>query len=267
MQFYRLLGLDLPEDPADGHVEATMANGTRLMFDTEEVIDSFLPEWSARERKPGVPRVRVLEPCRGRRPVRARRRSRLRRREGAVGRSSGASATPCSVTRTACASTCTRHSRRPVQFTSISVAPVRSRSSPYVVSKTACEWPAAAQIRSYDARTRSRYVRSAPDGRRVQRRRSPGRCGDGRSRRSRGRGRQTQVGCDLARVHTMRAAREDQHGLAGGVEDRASSRSRRRRSPARHPAACAVRRRRRRRGRCRPSRLLEASPSRDRRSR
>ncbi len=45
MQFYRLLGLDLPEDPADGHVEATMANGTRLMFDTEEVIDSFLPEW------------------------------------------------------------------------------------------------------------------------------------------------------------------------------------------------------------------------------
>ena len=45
MQFYRLLGLDLPEDPVDGHVEATMANGTRLMFDTEEVIDSFLPEW------------------------------------------------------------------------------------------------------------------------------------------------------------------------------------------------------------------------------
>ncbi len=46
MRFYRLLGLDLPEDPVEGHVEATMANGTRLMFDTEEVIDSFLPEWS-----------------------------------------------------------------------------------------------------------------------------------------------------------------------------------------------------------------------------
>ena len=46
MQFYRLLGLDLPEDPADGHVEATMANGTRLMFDAEEVIRSFLPDWT-----------------------------------------------------------------------------------------------------------------------------------------------------------------------------------------------------------------------------
>jgi uncharacterized glyoxalase superfamily protein PhnB len=45
MQFYRLLGLDLPEDPAEDHVEATMANGTRLMFDPEAVIRSFLPEW------------------------------------------------------------------------------------------------------------------------------------------------------------------------------------------------------------------------------
>ena len=46
MRFYRLLGLDVPEDPAVGHVEATMANGTRLMFDTEDVIRSFLPGWS-----------------------------------------------------------------------------------------------------------------------------------------------------------------------------------------------------------------------------
>ena len=45
LQFYRLLGLDLPEDSDEGHVEATMANGTRLMFDPEEVIRSFLPEW------------------------------------------------------------------------------------------------------------------------------------------------------------------------------------------------------------------------------
>jgi uncharacterized glyoxalase superfamily protein PhnB len=45
LQFYRLLGLDLPEDPSDDHIEATMANGTRLMFDTEEVIRSFLPDW------------------------------------------------------------------------------------------------------------------------------------------------------------------------------------------------------------------------------
>jgi uncharacterized glyoxalase superfamily protein PhnB len=46
MQFYRLLGLDLPEDSTDGHVEATMADGTRLMFDTEEIIESFLPGWT-----------------------------------------------------------------------------------------------------------------------------------------------------------------------------------------------------------------------------
>ena len=46
MRFYRLLGLDLPEDSAEGHVEATMANGTRLMFDTEEIIESFLPDWT-----------------------------------------------------------------------------------------------------------------------------------------------------------------------------------------------------------------------------
>jgi uncharacterized glyoxalase superfamily protein PhnB len=46
MHFYRLLGADLPEDPAEDHVEATMPNGTRLMFDTEEVIRSFMPDWT-----------------------------------------------------------------------------------------------------------------------------------------------------------------------------------------------------------------------------
>jgi catechol 2,3-dioxygenase-like lactoylglutathione lyase family enzyme len=46
LQFYRLLGLDLPDDSDEDHVEATMANGTRLMFDTEDVIRSFLPEWT-----------------------------------------------------------------------------------------------------------------------------------------------------------------------------------------------------------------------------
>jgi predicted lactoylglutathione lyase len=46
MSFYRLLGAAFPEDPADGHVEATMPNGTRLMLDTEEVIRSFLPDWA-----------------------------------------------------------------------------------------------------------------------------------------------------------------------------------------------------------------------------
>ena len=45
MTFYRLLGLDFDDDSAEGHVDATMANGTRLMLDTEEVIRSFLPAW------------------------------------------------------------------------------------------------------------------------------------------------------------------------------------------------------------------------------
>lgn len=45
IDFYRLLGADLPEDPAEGHVEATMPNGMRLMFDAEEVIRSFSPNW------------------------------------------------------------------------------------------------------------------------------------------------------------------------------------------------------------------------------
>ena len=45
MHFYRLLGAVFPEDLAEDHVEATMANGTRLMLDTEEVIRSFLPDW------------------------------------------------------------------------------------------------------------------------------------------------------------------------------------------------------------------------------
>ena len=46
IRFYRLIGLDVPETPAEGHVEATLANGTRLMFDTEEVVKSFDPAWS-----------------------------------------------------------------------------------------------------------------------------------------------------------------------------------------------------------------------------
>jgi uncharacterized glyoxalase superfamily protein PhnB len=45
MRFYRLLGLDLPADPPEGHVQATMASGTRLMFDTDEVVTSFVPDW------------------------------------------------------------------------------------------------------------------------------------------------------------------------------------------------------------------------------
>lgn len=46
MRFYGLLGAAFPEGSAEGHVEATMPNGTRLMLDSEEVIRSFMPNWT-----------------------------------------------------------------------------------------------------------------------------------------------------------------------------------------------------------------------------
>jgi uncharacterized glyoxalase superfamily protein PhnB len=49
IRFYRLLGVDLPETPDEGHVEATLAGGARLMLDSEEVVRSFRPDWT-RER-------------------------------------------------------------------------------------------------------------------------------------------------------------------------------------------------------------------------
>src|ERR1700757_2760660 len=42
--FYGQLGIEFPE--GNGHVEATLPNGVRLMLDTEEVIESFRPDWS-----------------------------------------------------------------------------------------------------------------------------------------------------------------------------------------------------------------------------
>ena len=43
--FYRLLGVDFPED-GEGHIEATLPSGTRFMLDTEEVVQSFRPDWT-----------------------------------------------------------------------------------------------------------------------------------------------------------------------------------------------------------------------------
>jgi uncharacterized glyoxalase superfamily protein PhnB len=43
--FYRLLGIDFPED-GEGHIEATLPNGLRLMLDSEEVVTSFRPDWT-----------------------------------------------------------------------------------------------------------------------------------------------------------------------------------------------------------------------------
>jgi uncharacterized glyoxalase superfamily protein PhnB len=42
--FYRLLGVDFPEE-GEGHIEATLPNGLRLMLDDEEVVRSFRPDW------------------------------------------------------------------------------------------------------------------------------------------------------------------------------------------------------------------------------
>jgi uncharacterized glyoxalase superfamily protein PhnB len=42
--FYALLGVEIAA--GDDHVEATTPSGVRLMFDTEDVMRSFRPEWT-----------------------------------------------------------------------------------------------------------------------------------------------------------------------------------------------------------------------------
>ena len=44
-RFYRLLGVDVPEAPTEGHVDTFLPNGVRFMLDTEETMRSFRPEW------------------------------------------------------------------------------------------------------------------------------------------------------------------------------------------------------------------------------
>ena len=46
LAFYRRLGLDIPGgSDSEGHVEATISGGVRLMFDTVEVVRSF-SDWN-----------------------------------------------------------------------------------------------------------------------------------------------------------------------------------------------------------------------------
>ena len=45
IRFYRLLGLDVPDTPDEGHVDAFLPNGVRFMLDSEEVVRSFIPDW------------------------------------------------------------------------------------------------------------------------------------------------------------------------------------------------------------------------------
>ena len=43
--FYRLLGLDVPETPDEGHVDTFLPNGVRFMLDSEDVMRSFREGW------------------------------------------------------------------------------------------------------------------------------------------------------------------------------------------------------------------------------
>ncbi|MFG3497146.1 VOC family protein [Streptomyces sp. NPDC047928] len=47
LAFYRRLGVDVPDGAENApHVEAALPGGTRLLWDTEEVIRSFDPGWT-----------------------------------------------------------------------------------------------------------------------------------------------------------------------------------------------------------------------------
>ena len=46
IRFYRLLGLDVPETPEEGHVDTFLPNGARFMLDAEHVVRSFRPGWT-----------------------------------------------------------------------------------------------------------------------------------------------------------------------------------------------------------------------------
>jgi catechol 2,3-dioxygenase-like lactoylglutathione lyase family enzyme len=43
---YRALGIDVPETPDEGHVDAFLPNGVRFMLDSEDVIRSFREDWT-----------------------------------------------------------------------------------------------------------------------------------------------------------------------------------------------------------------------------
>jgi catechol 2,3-dioxygenase-like lactoylglutathione lyase family enzyme len=44
--FYRLVGVDVPETPDEGHVDTFLPNGVRFMLDSEETVRSFRPDWA-----------------------------------------------------------------------------------------------------------------------------------------------------------------------------------------------------------------------------
>jgi uncharacterized glyoxalase superfamily protein PhnB len=50
LDFYRLLGLDVPQTSEEGHVDISHTNGLRLMLDSEEEVRKLRPDWI---REPG----------------------------------------------------------------------------------------------------------------------------------------------------------------------------------------------------------------------
>jgi catechol 2,3-dioxygenase-like lactoylglutathione lyase family enzyme len=46
IRFFRVLGIDVPETPDEGHVDTFLPNGVRFMLDTEETVRSFRPDWT-----------------------------------------------------------------------------------------------------------------------------------------------------------------------------------------------------------------------------
>jgi hypothetical protein len=52
LDFYRLLGVDVPDTPNEGHVNISLSNGFRLMLDSKEVPPRLGPP----SRQPVQPR-------------------------------------------------------------------------------------------------------------------------------------------------------------------------------------------------------------------
>ncbi len=60
LEFYRKLGLDIPADgDTQPHVEAELAPGMRLLWDTTESVRSFTPGYE----QPGVSQISLAVDC------------------------------------------------------------------------------------------------------------------------------------------------------------------------------------------------------------
>ena len=60
LAFYRMLGLEFTGEVDGGHVEAVLPGGSRLMFDTEEIMRSFDPSF---ESPPAPGRISLAFEC------------------------------------------------------------------------------------------------------------------------------------------------------------------------------------------------------------